>query len=537
MSDMPAIPGYENFSKVAEGGMGVIYRAEQIKPKRRVAIKFLPANKVSPISLARFRHETQLAAQLEHPHIVPIYDYGEIDGTPYLVSRFLGGGSLADRLAESGSLFPGELIKWMEEVASALDHVHKRGIVHHDVKPSNILLDRAGSAYLTDFGITGDFEGVAPAYVTSGENIPPGSAPYMSPEQAKGELTSPASDVYGLAATAFELMTGEYPYNAKTPLGIIMRHIHDPIPDPSEIKPNIPPSIVNIVQWGLAKLPADRPATPTEFVKMFRQAVEKPNALINPDIQSPLAPSKRSVQLFRGLFLLGAFGTLAIFAFVRQNLQNNDAAEIAATETSPPITLALPPTSEPSPPTPVGLLLFDDFNEDTGGIAARDGADGSISYTNNGLLMISKEPNAEWYAPAGKLDVQDVHLITNGAMAADKGVGEAGLICRWQDAGNFTAFAVNLVENQYTIWQIRQGEFTPLQPWRAIEGADLSGAERSIKLEAICDQSQLQLKINGALQPPVSDPNPHSGDVGLLVGLFEGEQFGALFYQLTARQP
>ncbi|MCC6190592.1 MAG: serine/threonine protein kinase, partial [Anaerolineales bacterium] len=242
-----SLPGFTLLGVAGRGGMGVVYRAEQASPRRLVALKLLGGAAVTPERLAAFQREAQVIASLEHPYIVPLYGFGEHAGQPYLAMRYLRGGSAAARLTR-GPVDLATAAGWVRAVAAALDFAHQRGLVHRDVKPSNILLDESGSAYLTDFGIAG-----ALADPASGQGGALGSAAYMSPEQGRGEAVDRRADIYALAVTLFELLTGQKPYTAETALGVIVRHIHDPIPSARAIHPAVPPAVDALIQRGMAK--------------------------------------------------------------------------------------------------------------------------------------------------------------------------------------------------------------------------------------------------------------------------------------------
>jgi serine/threonine protein kinase len=232
----------------------------------------------NPQTLAAFQREAETVAHLEHPNILPVYGYGQAAGRPYLIVRYLGGGTVAARLRKA----PIDLqtaAHWVRAVCSALDFAHGRGLVHRDVKPSNILLDQAGNAYLTDFGIT--------TLAAAGGDLATGSAAYMSPEQAAGGSADRRSDLYSLAVSLFEMLTGQQPYTAETPLGVIVRHINDPIPSARALNPTIPPAVDALIQRGMAKSPADRPQSALEFAQLLASAMAGQDS-------PPLAPARTS---------------------------------------------------------------------------------------------------------------------------------------------------------------------------------------------------------------------------------------------------
>ena len=265
---LPAVPGYALLAVIGQGGMGTVYRAEQASPRRVVALKLL-RGAASTTNLAAFRQEAKVIAGLEHPHIVPLYAFGEHAGTPYLVLRFLPGGSVADRIRQ-GPLDLSLAARWLLSVADALDFAHQRGIIHRDVKPSNILLDESNNAYLSDFGIAGTL-------VEAQAGAPTGSAAYMSPEQGQGRPVDGRSDLYALAVALFEMLTGQRPYTAETALGVVVRHVNDPIPSARALNAAIPPAVDELIQWGMAKEPGQRPPMGAEFARLLKQALAHPN--------------------------------------------------------------------------------------------------------------------------------------------------------------------------------------------------------------------------------------------------------------------
>ncbi len=245
---------YEVESEIGRGGMAIVYLAHDPLTKRQVAIKILPHQFTFDATLrARFQREAETVAALEHPAIVPIYDVGEDKGQPYIVMRHMTGGSLSDRIAQ-GPLPPKKVAQIVERIASALDRAHGQNMIHRDLKPSNILFDQYGDAYLADFGIVKISE--AAAQLTGTGVV--GTPHYMAPEMASsGELT-PQIDIYALGVTLFEMLTGELPYNAETPMGILLAHSTKPVPDIHVLRSGLPSEVQAVVERAMAKDPLDR---------------------------------------------------------------------------------------------------------------------------------------------------------------------------------------------------------------------------------------------------------------------------------------
>ncbi|MEK7327199.1 MAG: serine/threonine-protein kinase, partial [Chloroflexota bacterium] len=217
---------YEIERELGRGGMAVVYLARDPYVKRQVAVKVLPHQFTSdPQFRARFQREAEIIAALEHPHIVPIYDYGEQDEQLFLVMRYMTGGSLADHVRR-GPLSTTEIARIVPPLASALDKAHARGIIHRDLKPGNILFDGDGEPYISDFGI---------AKLTQGSTMLSGSAlvgtpVYMSPEQWRGEAVDGRSDIYALGGMLYEMLSGRLPYEASTPAEVMFKCLMEPPP-------------------------------------------------------------------------------------------------------------------------------------------------------------------------------------------------------------------------------------------------------------------------------------------------------------------
>lgn len=253
---------YQIKSEQGRGGMATVYHAYDPRFGRDVAIKVLPPQFLhDPMFRERFDREAHTIAALEHSAIVPVYDFGEDNNLPYLVMRFMTGGSLASRL-RSGPLSLADSAAIIQRVAAALDEAHRHGIIHRDLKPGNILFDQYGDAFLSDFGIAKLTE--ATAALTGSAII--GTPAYMSPEQARGEPdVDGRSDIYSLGVILFEMLSGQAPYDADTPMGIAIKHILDPVPLIRSINPDLPDEVEGIIARALAKDPNHRFQTAGEM--------------------------------------------------------------------------------------------------------------------------------------------------------------------------------------------------------------------------------------------------------------------------------
>ncbi|MBN1120792.1 MAG: serine/threonine protein kinase [Anaerolineae bacterium] len=246
---------YEIKTELGKGGMATVFLAHDPNFDRDVAVKVMPHALLHDDTFrARFDREAKVIAKLEHAAIVPVYDFGEEDGQPYLVMRYMPGGSLSDRLIDR-SLTLDESLKIIEQLAPALDEAHRKGIVHRDLKPGNILFDQHGCAAIADFGIAK----IAQESVALTGSTTIGTPAYMSPEQARGDsVIDGRSDIYSLGAILFQMLTGKLPYDADTPMGMAVRHITDPVPQILEANPELPTGCDVLIRKAMAKDPADR---------------------------------------------------------------------------------------------------------------------------------------------------------------------------------------------------------------------------------------------------------------------------------------
>ena len=221
-------PRYRGAKQVGKGGMGEIYRATDSTLGRAVAVKMLAARFADDEAVReRFTREALSAARLSgDPSIVTIYDVGEWDERPYIVMEYMGGGSLEQKLRAEGAQPPAQVVQWLEQAARALDHAQAEGVVHRDVKPGNLLLDREGNVHVADFGIA-SAAGMDSMTMTG---TVMGTAGYLAPEQAQGERAGPASDRYALGVVAFELLTGTRPFESDSPTAEAAAHVHADVP-------------------------------------------------------------------------------------------------------------------------------------------------------------------------------------------------------------------------------------------------------------------------------------------------------------------
>ncbi len=264
------IKGYEFIECIGTGGMGAVYRAHRPHLKTQVAIKvILPQYANQPDFILRFEHEAELVSRLEHPYIVPLYDYWREPDGAYLVMRFLRGGSLHDWLKQ-GALEPVVAFRVLEQIAAALMFAHRRKVIHRDLKPGNILLDEDRNAYLTDFGIAKVITGKTTSE-SSGQIS--GSLEYVAPEQLKSQRVTPQSDIYSLGIVLYEMLTGEHAFAGSTPSEVVYKHLETPLPDVHRQCSGVPEAVSDVVHKATSKNSNQRFADTQQLVLVFGLAV------------------------------------------------------------------------------------------------------------------------------------------------------------------------------------------------------------------------------------------------------------------------
>lgn len=336
---------YRIVEQLGQGGMASVFKAYHAALDRYVALKVLhPAFMEDPNFLARFQREARVVAKLDHPNIVPIYDFAEHQGQPYLVMKYIEGRTLKAILAET-EISTNERLKIIRAVGQALSYAHQRGVLHRDIKPSNVLLSDDGGIYLADFGLAR----IAQAgQSTLSNDMLLGTPQYISPEQARGEQDlDDGTDIYSLGVVIYEMMVGRVPFNADTPFSIIHDHIYSPLPMPRTINPAVPERVERVLLKALAKERADRFDAVLDLVEALEGAVlEKKDTV---PLQSLPAATTRELEQATGgiaepeirdrrwLWIAGGIliACLCLFAFwaIFRSLEQRDRVE-AATATA-----------------------------------------------------------------------------------------------------------------------------------------------------------------------------------------------------------
>ena len=456
---------YRVIEQLGQGGMATVYKAYHPALDRCVALKVLhPAFREDASFLMRFQREAKVIAKLEHPHIVPIYDYAEHMGQPYLVMKFIEGETLKARLAR-GPLAPDEALHILQAVGAALAHAHRQGILHRDIKPSNILLTPNGEVYLADFGLARIAELGA---TTLSADMLLGTPHYISPEQGQGRRDLDAgTDIYSLGVVLYEIVVGRVPFTADTPFSIVHDHIFKPLPLPRTVNPRVPEPVERVLLRALAKERADRYADVDSLVSAFVESlrgggstaakVAAATTVKGKPAAPPAAPPPAAAGAVAGkpaarktpwwVWLLAAAGLCLCLGVAALLLTTNKEGDATPTATAVPAAIVpgevAPKPSEDASPAREAAKFFEeglrllDAGDGAGGAAAFDKARALASDKAPFYLRLAAEKleaRQEWvqallfYVQALRNDPQnkDVRLQMQQAMYRSSGLADGG---------------------------------------------------------------------------------------------------------------
>jgi polar amino acid transport system substrate-binding protein len=328
---MPHLDGktlghYHLIEPIGQGGMAEIYRAYQPSVKREVVVKVLsPTLHDDPSFVQQFTQEVDVIAHLQHPQIIPVYDFGQHGEDLYIVMAYMRGGTLADRIDQSPQGLPDEeTLRMIDLIANGLDYAHSKNVLHRDLKPNNILMDEQNNPYIADFGLAKFTEGKLELTNT----MMTGTAAYMAPEIAQSGKSTKRSDIYALGIILFEMLTGKQPYQGKTPYKVLSAHVHAPIPKIHELRPDLPEAVQSVIDKALAKEPQARFATAKEMTAALRLVMNSPRralALAEPGMARP----KLALNVTRGFLAIAvvALALVGVFAISRFNQNQRSPAQ------------------------------------------------------------------------------------------------------------------------------------------------------------------------------------------------------------------
>jgi serine/threonine protein kinase len=545
---------YQILEQIGEGGMATVYKAYQPSMDRNVAIKVLPSQLAESAEFAkRFQQEARIIAKLEHPHILPVFDYGESEGITYLVMRYLEAGTLRDKMELGRPLPLDEIDRLFTQLADALGYAHSFGIIHRDLKPSNALIDSQGNLFLTDFGIAKLLESASPRLTQTDAIM--GTPAYISPEQAQAAKVDQRSDIYSLGIILYEMVTGRVPFVAETPLAVILKHVSDPLPLPSTLKPDIPEAIEKVVLKALAKHPEDRFAAVAEFSAAWKRALDETRSTRRAPEAAPASissaetvhdetrgtrppptygtpvPASKAESASRGwagwvagclvgLCALLVIGGGAVYVFNQGGLANPN-----PTQAPPPTQVVLPsPTTAPSPTTeplilPIGETLLEDDFSDSSIWGILDEATASVQYNANSLRMrVFRENWIVWSTPGGEY-YQSLHAEVTARNNDGEPTTAFGILCHQQEAASSYYYSVVTPTGDYVIGMAKEGEddvfFTNNGQWGASSFVASGAASHRVGMD--CANGVLSLYVDGQLIDSAYDSTYAGGSVGLII--------------------
>ena len=534
---------YRIINQVGQGGMATVYKAYQPSMDRNVAVKVLPRQLAeSKEFVARFQQEARTIARLEHPHILPVFDYGESDGTTYFVMRYLEAGTLKEKM-QAGPLSFNEIDNLFTQLAGALGYAHSHGVIHRDLKPANALVDEQGNLFLTDFGIAKLLESASPRLTQTDAIM--GTPAYISPEQAKALTVDQRSDIYSLGIILYELVTGRVPFTADTPLAVILKHVSDPLPLPSILKPDIPESIEQVILKSLAKEPNDRFATTVEFLAAWKRALQDkdtvrraPERIATPASRpaTPVAdtrqgaPAPKAVSKSRGAtgWIIGcsvgacALLTIAgivLFASGSQFLSFLNPATATATALPTQTPTPIPPTETPIPTTvpasTVDILVQDDFSSENWGTLTEP--DNIVKYDGEALRMQLFKKNWFVWSTADDEIYENVHMEITATNNDGESTTAFGIMCYQQEATASYYYLAMTPGGEYAIVLAADGEtdifLTNNDQWAASDLIEKN--KSSYRIGADCGNGILTLYVDGQLIDSVSDSTYTDGVSGV----------------------
>lgn len=542
---------YRIITQIGKGGMANVYKAYQASVDRYVAIKVLPSQLAESQEFAtRFHQEARIIAKLEHPHILPVFDYGESDGVAYFVMRYLEAGTLRDKMEAGRPLPIKDIDRIFTQLADALSYAHSFGIIHRDLKPANALIDSHGNIFLTDFGIAKLLESASPRLTQTDAIM--GTPAYISPEQAQSQTVDQRADIYSLGIILYEMVTGRVPFVADTPLAVLFKHISDPLPLPSLVKPDIPSSIEQVILKALAKDPKDRFSTADEFVAAWKHALEETEAVRHapettatptrytaPANQTqpkpaPVKPAAPKSGMPTG-WIVGCLAvacllfSVAGIAVLGANWRNMPFIKPAATDTA----VALPTqTAVPIPATNIPpasatvavnnstkVILEDDFSVSRDGWGTLTNSDSSIEYENDTLhMLIFKENFVAWSTPNDQ-HYDSTHMeVTAFSNNTDPDTA-FGFICAQQTKDWSFYYLAMTPAREYAIIKATDGQDDKVLTNNGKWGfSDLIPSQASsYRLGGDCDNGRLTLYVDGKQIASVSDNTYGTGRVGLFI--------------------
>ncbi len=588
-----AIGPYKIVGQLGEGGMAVVYKALDTRLSRYVAIKMIRQAELERDTtlVRRFEREAKTLAQLNHPNIVKILDYGSYEGQPYLVMEFMSGGTYKAQTAGLGD-YRGAA-RGLLPVARALDYAHRKKVVHRDIKLANILIDENGEPRLSDFGIAKNV-GPAGATTVTGAGVAIGTPCYMAPEQFMGGEADLRSDIYSLGVVYFELVTGQLPFQSDTAAAILAKVMTSPVPRPSTLVPGLPPEVDQVLLKAMEKQPQQRYQTMGEFVSALEGLAFGPSPAPQlsttpyPTAARPAGAQLSAKRRLSPLLLIGlgvpavlvilTVGVLVLWWLSQTIAPSSPALPPAASQTAlaagaqtpvltappassaeatlvptsvsptaasptptqrPPSPTPIPPTVTPTPSDP-SLIYSDDFTDRGSGwtYSLPDEFGNKANYGNGNFRIFVNQTQTDLWSNPPLSDRQDVRVSVEAQQASSVANNIFGVICRYTwDLGdaNFYFFGIS-GKGTAAIGKTLASKPDYLARTSEISAAINAGQDVN-KITAICSSTTLKLLVNGAEVLSTTDGDLTSGNVGVFAGAFTEPGVDILFENFTVNVP
>jgi serine/threonine protein kinase len=540
--------------------MGAVYKAYDPTLDRFVALKVLAPHLVwEEEFVERFLREARAAARLKHPNLVTIYDVGRVGGWYYFAMDYVEGQTLAELIQQRGVTSVEEALRIARPLADALDYAHGQGLIHRDVKPSNIIVDGEGNITLTDFGIA---RAARAAGLTRTGTVM-GTPEYMSPEQAQGDEIDRRTDQYSLGIVAYEMLAGNAPFEDDSTPTLLYKIVHEAPPPLRVARPDLPEPTARVLARALAKQPQERYGSCGEFVDALEQALQPPRAdLPARDVtvsasEEPLKERRETILLGLGGVGLAIIGLLCLGVVVvavlvglagigdkegapppiltatpQSMIPDDSGTSPQAPPTAPPTTVA-PPTNTPAPQS--GSIVFqDNFTDPRSGWEVGDYEAGSVGYENGVYAVISLNNKAMWGVADQFLTDLIVEVDATQVSAGPENNNEYGVGCRVQPDGDGHYLSIS-GDGFYSIWLNYGPDWVPLVDWTSSDAIRRGNATNHIR--AVCDGPTLSLFVNGQHMATVEDTTFAGGDIALSATSYEATATKIIFDNLVVYAP
>ena len=568
---------YQLVEQLGEGGMAAVYKAHDTRLDRYVAVKVIRLGiQHSEKFLKRFDREARALARLSHPNIVDIHDYGEEGNTPYLVMEYLPGGTLKEKMGRPISCQ--QAARTLLPIAEALAYAHQRDIIHRDIKPANILFSETNRPMLSDFGISKVAESEQQGTELTGFGVGIGTPEYMAPEQGQGINVDQRADIYALGVVLYELLTGQKPFQADTPMGVVVKHISEPLPDPRTHIPTLPDQAAWAVCKALEKKAENRFSNMSEFAAVLRQmatlSADAPTTTLQksgelrqmPPHQGsagrsaehatgapgraapqPEQPKKKSgfLAFSSGVLIAGlagvvvCIGLFALLYTIGSNTQATPTPEIIVERATEPVN---PVVNNPNPqPTtaPVEaqrrILMKDDFENQLSGWEVGNYTNGAVGYRSGAYFIEAREKTMTIWGAANReftdviIEVESTQIVAPLDNDNDYGVG-----CRIQENGDGYYLLIS-GDGFYSIYLGQNDLFTPLVDWQQSDA--IRQGNTSNKIRAVCAGTTLALTVNGTFLAEANDNAYTNGDIALTATTYGDAPVEIHFDHLTVLKP